>query len=821
MRKFKTCLALFVCLFLFFTTSIYSQQTEKYSKVKVFANTVQFNSLLTKGIALDELAEKTTTSFTGVFSATELRLIKESNLKTEIVVDDLATDFVKRNEKAKAAMLAQSDNLRTGGTPPGFNYGSMGGYLTYSEMVAELDEMKTMYPNLITVKTNLGNSVEGRAVWMVKISDNPDVEEVQEEGVLYTGLIHAREPISMMNLIYFMQYILSQYNTDPEIACLINNRELYFIPCANPDGYVYNQTTNPSGGGLWRKNRKNNGDGTFGVDLNRNFGYQWGFDNNGSSPTTSSETYRGTGAFSEIETQNYQNFANTYSVNNALNHHSYSNKLILPFSYNNSASFNETHYNNLASLLTLENKYPYGRAFPMLGYNANGNSDDWFHGSNNIYAFTPETGHPADDFWPVQSKIISICDQNLDMNIYAAWSAGKYIKPRIAANTTVSGFSYNLPIIITNYGNAAGTIETVTLSLTDSRIQSYDNSPVSLLGLGVDNTITVSKNIIFNSNATNGTINGNLITTNTEGCVYNIPISFQYSPNGCFSIPPSWTGVDIGATGLAGSSCYLNGLYTIKGAGTGLTTASDKAHMMKLTTAADVMDITARVVTAQNTTSGARSGISIAENSNVGSKRVTLLINPATGNLEFQKRTATNGSISTMTISGQGVAPKWLRIVKGTGGNYTGYYSSNGTSWTQIGKQKVTFPTNVIAGLVVTSGSNTILHTSTFDNLAVTTPGGVINRTNSNAVNNQDVTNAATEFSIYPNPSKGYLELRLPVSSEKQSIKIYDFNGKQVYGESSIQNSKTLDLTRLANGLYFIQYAEGTKVSYRKFVMTK
>ena len=99
----------------------------------------------------------------------------------------------------------------------------------------------------------------------------------------------------MVSLIYFMQYILSQYGTDPEITCLINNRELYFVPCANPDGYVYNQTTNPNGGGFWRKNRRNNGDGTFGVDLNRNFDYNWGFDNNGSSPITSSEVYRGPG----------------------------------------------------------------------------------------------------------------------------------------------------------------------------------------------------------------------------------------------------------------------------------------------------------------------------------------------------------------------------------------------------------------------------------------------------------------------------------------------------------------------------------------------
>ncbi len=814
--------SVFIFSFLLTHLAAFSQKTEKYSKVRVTANETQFKNLLSKGIALDELAEKTNSFFTGDFSSKEIAIIKASNLKTEILIDDLAADFIKRNQKAKADMQTQGENFRTGGTVPGFNYGSMGGYLTYNEMVAELDEMRTNYPNLITVKSNIGNSREGRAIWMVKISDNGTQNDPEEPGVVYTGLHHAREPISMMNLIYFMHYILSKYNTDSEINCLINENELYFVPCVNPDGYVYNQTTNPVGGGYWRKNRRNNGDATFGVDLNRNYNYFWGYDNDGSSPTTSSEVYRGPSANSEPEVVAISNFVNSISPRISLNHHSYSNKLVLPFGYSNLPTSQEFHYRSLAAMLTFENKYAYGRCFEMLGYNSNGNSDDWMHGNENIYAFTPETGTEADGFWPVQTKIIPICEQNLDMNISAAWASGKYIKPRIAANTYISGTSYNLPILITNYGNAAGTTETVQLSFTDSRINSYNPSVISANGLAIDATMTANRNISFASNAASGTITGNLITTNCEGCTYNVPISFEYSPNGCFAIPPSWIGVDIGVTGLAGSSCYQNGVYTVKGAGTGLTTTSDKAHMMKLVTAVDVSDIRARAVTVQNTGTGARAGISIAENSNVGSKRVSLLINPSTGKLEYQKRSSTNGSITTITVNGQGTVPKWLRISKSSGGNYYGYYSTNGTSWTQIGKHKVTFPATVTAGLIVTSGSSSILHTATFDNLAVTTPGGIINRSNTATTPEmEDGNDAANRFSIFPNPGKGYLEIKLPVTTEKQSIKIYDFNGKQVYQETGIQNSKTLNLTHLSNGLYFIQYSEGTKLSYKKFVINK
>ena len=144
---------------------------------------------------------------------------------------------------------------------------------------------------------------------MVKISDNPDVDEAEPE-ILYTALHHAREPQSMMQMIYFMYYLLENYNTNPSVQYIVNNRELYFIPVVNPDGYEYNRTTNPSGGGMWRKNRKNNGS-SYGVDLNRNYGpyTYWNAPNGGSSTDPSSDTYRGTAPFSEPETSKLKEFS--------------------------------------------------------------------------------------------------------------------------------------------------------------------------------------------------------------------------------------------------------------------------------------------------------------------------------------------------------------------------------------------------------------------------------------------------------------------------------------------------------------------------------
>ena len=185
----------------------------------------------------------------------------------------------------------------------------MGGFLTLNEIMLELDSMTTLFPNLISPKFIIGNNqtIEGRDVYAIKISDNPNTDETAtEKEVLYTSLIHAREPASMQQLIWYMWYLLENYATNDEIKYLVNNLEMYFIPVVNPDGYEYNYTTNPNGGGMWRKNKRdNNNDGTFsesndGVDLNRNFGYKWAYDNDGSSPDQAAQTYRGTDAAKTI-----------------------------------------------------------------------------------------------------------------------------------------------------------------------------------------------------------------------------------------------------------------------------------------------------------------------------------------------------------------------------------------------------------------------------------------------------------------------------------------------------------------------------------------
>ncbi len=105
----------------------------------------------------------------------------------------------------------------------------MGGFYTYDEVVAELDTMRMLYPNLITEKYSIGTTLEGRTIWAVKISDNPGINENEPE-LFYNALVHGREPAGMMALIYFMYNLLENYGSDPEITYLVDNREFYIVP---------------------------------------------------------------------------------------------------------------------------------------------------------------------------------------------------------------------------------------------------------------------------------------------------------------------------------------------------------------------------------------------------------------------------------------------------------------------------------------------------------------------------------------------------------------------------------------------------------------
>jgi carboxypeptidase T len=281
-------------------------------------------------------------------------------------------------------------------------------------------------------------------------------------------------------MIYYMYYVLENYGSNPEITALINNTEMYFIPCVNPDGYVYNETTDPTGGGMWRKNRRNNNNATFGIDLNRNYGFNWAYDNVGSSPTTNDETYRGPSAFSEPETQAIKWFDEHHQIKMAINYHTFGNDLIYPWGYiADLYTADSSVFENHTRLMTSHNHFIAGTGNQTVQYVTNGDSDDWGYGEQNtkpkILSMTPEVGDPNEGFWPPQSSILTICENSLWQNIYGAELIGKYAYPTDFSPSTIANLNGYFKYTVQRLGLDSTGVYTVSIVPLDNLISTVGN----------------------------------------------------------------------------------------------------------------------------------------------------------------------------------------------------------------------------------------------------------------------------------------------------------------------------------------------------------
>ncbi len=417
-----------LCLFTF----VLSAQDVTYSRVKIYTDDAGMNQLAIAGITIDHGTYKPGYSFTTDLSSEEIQRVNALGFNYVIEIPDVETYYRERNTSVErngnsTVQFDPCDNSTPLLTPANFSLGSMGGFFTVAEIYWHMDNLATLFPTLVKPRLVIDSNnltFEGRYMYWMKISDNPLVNESEPE-MLYTAAHHAREPAGVSQLIMYMYYLCENYNSNPEIQYIVNNTELYFIPLVNPDGYFYNETTDPSGGGMWRKNRHDHQNGSYGVDLNRNYSYNWGYDNFGSSPNDFDDTYRGTSPASEPEVQNVQTLCSQNNFRIALNYHTYSNLLIYPWGYAPATyTPDSAQYFRWGNILTSINHYSFGTSDQTVHYQVNGSSDDWMYGDQiakpKIMAMTPEAGDQLDGFWPAQNRIEDICKLNIPMDLYAA-----------------------------------------------------------------------------------------------------------------------------------------------------------------------------------------------------------------------------------------------------------------------------------------------------------------------------------------------------------------------------------------------------------------
>jgi len=392
--------------------------SQDYSKVKIYANDLEIVNLSNLGLPVDHGSRKENTFLITDFSAEQIQVLKDNNVQFDILIEDVKKFYRERaiNEVVNKNVACATTGGQGQIVPP-VNFdtdpNSYAGMYKYQEMLNELDAMVAQYPTLISAKAPISTfqTWEGRPIYHVKISDNPNSNESAETKVLYTAIHHAREPLSMSETIYYMWYLLENYATNDEVKFLVDNTEMYFVPCINPDGYIQNETTDPNGGGMHRKNKRNVGTTNVGVDLNRNYSYGW--NTTGVSTDPDSDVYPGTSAFSEPETQAIQWLVENVGFTSAFNAHTYGQDLLFPIGTTD-AEFADHHdyFDAYSSHMTTFNGYSNFKSSGL--YPASGDSDDYMYKvdietgqKDTIFAMTPEVGTA---FWPSPSEVISTCD---------------------------------------------------------------------------------------------------------------------------------------------------------------------------------------------------------------------------------------------------------------------------------------------------------------------------------------------------------------------------------------------------------------------------
>ncbi|MEO0098642.1 MAG: M14 family zinc carboxypeptidase [candidate division WOR-3 bacterium] len=363
----------------------------------------------------------------------QLEKIKGRNLRVEITYPDIKEKF----------------RLMTGVDPDKPElFRDFGYFFTYWEMIDTLNRMKANYPAICSIM-NIGNSHQGRPLWTLKISDNPQVDEL-EPAVYFNGATHAREPGATHCCIDFASWLLMNYGRDSLVTWLVNNREIYFTPVMNPDGYVYNSD---SGGSTanWRKNRRIIQSPYVGVDLNRNYGYKWAYDNSGSSGSPSSETYRGPARFSEPETQVARDFMLTQKIRTQLDYHTYGRYNMYSWGYATTLPPDQTTLQEVVDTFRMYNGYPQSQTgqIARVLYLANGVSTDWEYADTLhegvrkfvTYAFTIEWG--TNDFWYGASNPTYVDNENQlnrGNNLFLTKVGGVFFEPRgVFINDTLMG----------------------------------------------------------------------------------------------------------------------------------------------------------------------------------------------------------------------------------------------------------------------------------------------------------------------------------------------------------------------------------------------
>ncbi|MFI5496740.1 M14 family zinc carboxypeptidase [Actinoplanes sp. NPDC051859] len=290
-----------------------------------------------------------------------------------------------------------------------------GGYHTVAGHKAHNQQVATVHPDLVVLRTigqswlktqgRGGHDIQALCITKIRTGDCAANTSGTKPKFTLMAQMHARELATGELAYMWIDYLVNNYGSNAEVTRLLDTTEMWVIPIANPDGVdiVSSNSTRPVS---QRKNAHDNGcSGTGrGVDLNRNSSYKWDV----RQGTKCSETYPGTSAASEPETQGIQNFlssiyrdtkptadfsaATTATTGTFLTLHSFSELNIYPYGWTNSLAPNNNDLRTIATAMAQSNRYDVVHGDGGLNYFAPGATDDWIYGTLGVPGYTIEVG---------------------------------------------------------------------------------------------------------------------------------------------------------------------------------------------------------------------------------------------------------------------------------------------------------------------------------------------------------------------------------------------------------------------------------------------
>jgi carboxypeptidase T len=298
-------------------------------------------------------------------------------------------------------------------------------YHNYEELTQELQALSANNTDIMSLGS-IGRSVEGREIWIVHLNNDLPNSKARP-GIIYMGGHHAREHLSVELPMAYINFFINEYRKgNPRVTSLLQTRDIQIIPAVNPDGLEYDISTGNYK--LWRKNRRRIDPRNFGVDLNRNYGFQWG--TGGSSQNPGSDVFMGPKPFSEPETIAIRDHinANTH-ITTVLSFHTFSKLILYPWGHKYSGIENDRDrrvHETMARTMAKWNGYEPMQSSEL--YIASGDTTDWTYGEKKMISFTFELD-PGNDgsymgFYPGAAIIDEVIRKNLEPILYLAEKAG-------------------------------------------------------------------------------------------------------------------------------------------------------------------------------------------------------------------------------------------------------------------------------------------------------------------------------------------------------------------------------------------------------------